>query len=305
MAFSLSEVESLLPEKFLESLRLSYNQNIINKVLKGIISEKKTTCRVNTLKTDISGVIKSLREYNIKFHPVPWYKNAMILDCSRREIENTSLYRDGLIYLQSLSSMIPPIVLEPRENEKILDIAAAPGSKTTQIASIINNKGLIVAYESNPIRFEKLSYNVKLQGAFVNCILDKGENCEYENYFDKVLIDAPCSGEGKFRIKDPKTYKVWSEKLVRNSIKIQKKLLEAGIKSCKKGGIIVYSTCTLNREENENIVEWALKEMPVSIKEISIENFNLSTIPTIKGCLKVIQSQISEGFFVSKFIKVS
>jgi len=120
MAFSLSEVESLLPEKFLESLRLSYNQNIINKVLKGIISEKKTTCRVNTLKTDISGVIKSLREYNIKFHPVPWYKNAMILDCSRREIENTSLYRDGLIYLQSLSSMIPPIVLEPRENEKII-----------------------------------------------------------------------------------------------------------------------------------------------------------------------------------------
>ncbi|HOJ50619.1 MAG TPA: RsmB/NOP family class I SAM-dependent RNA methyltransferase [Spirochaetota bacterium] len=307
LSVSINQIKRILPEAFLNKLYKIYDEHTINKILQGINTEKKTTCRINRLKSDFKEVSEYLKNFNIKFERVIWYKDALILGSNEKTIEKTDIYKEGKIYLQSLSSMIPPLVLEPKENEKILDLAAAPGSKTTQISSITNNTGLITAYELNKIRYEKLLYNINLQGCTnIKPILDNGEKAGeiYENYFDKAIIDAPCSGEGKFRIKNPKTFKAWSEKLVKNSVKIQKKLLSSAIKAVKENGVIVYSTCTLNREENEDIINWALENFNVKLDNININNFNLPTLPTIKGCLKIFQSQVSEGFFVSRIIKV-
>ena len=310
---SLAQIKSKLPLDFIENLYKTYNTRIADKILSGMGEKRFTTLRVNTLKSNVEEVKECLEKQNIEFEIVSWYKDAIIIkNAQESDLQKMDLYKDGKIYLQSLSSMIPPLVLNPKEGEKVLDLTAAPGSKTTQMVALMKNEGYILANELDKLRCERLKYNVNMQGAkIVETINENGRiiGDKYPEYFDKVLLDTPCSGEGRFIVNDVKTYKNWSTKQVEELLKIQKDLFTSAVKSLKINGEMVYSTCTLNLKENEEIVNWAIKEYPLELEQIKIDIKN-----TIKGVAKGLDSSLTksikmiptknqEGFYIAKLRK--
>ena len=166
------------------------------------------------------------------------------------------IYEDGKIYVQSISSMIPPIILRPEPGERVLDMAAAPGSKTTQMATMMNNEGYILANEIDKFRCEKLKYNVEKQGASIVHIINKDGTQLFNNVksFDKILVDAPCSGEGRFIVSNKKTYEHWSLKMQEELVEIQKKLISNAVNLCK----------------TEKVIDWAINNFNIEIEKINI-----------------------------------
>lgn len=311
---SISEIKRRLPKAFIDKLYEYFSPITVDKILLGMTDERFVTLRVNTLKYDIHRLMRYFKEVNIKFDRVLWFDDALIIKNVReKDIQKLDIYEKGYIYFQSLSSMVPPIVLGPKPGETILDMTAAPGSKTTEIACLMKNKGKIVANELDKIRCQRLRYNVDMQGAsIVEVVNGRGEKLGdiYEEQFDRVLLDTPCSGEGRFVATNPMTYKNWSEKMVSDLVKLQKKLFVSAYKALKPGGILVYSTCTINRYENELILDWALKNFNIKLEEIelsinnSVAGFNEGLNKSINKAIKILPSKIMEGFFVSKFVKL-
>ena len=286
---------------------------MVDKILIGMNNTRYTSLRVNTIKYNIQDLMKYFKEKNIKFERVPWYQDALIIkNVNEKAIQKLDIYEKGYIYLQSLSSMVPPIVLNPKAGERILDLTAAPGSKTTQLAGIMNNEGYILANELDKIRCERLKHNVEVQGStIVEVINSRGEKLgeTHENSFDKVLLDTPCSGEGRFLACSSATYRDWSLKTVNQLTKLQRKLFDSAYKAVKPGGTIVYSTCTINKNENEFILDWILNNYKVKILDInlnikdSIQGSNEGLNKEINKSIKILPSKDMEGFFVAKLKK--
>lgn len=251
---------------------------------------------------------------------VPWHDTAFVLrNRSSRELTDTAVYRAGHIYVQSLSSMLPPLLLDPQPGEMILDLTAAPGSKTTQMASLMQNRGTIIANDSNKPRFFRLLANVKLQGATcAQCVLSHGETVwrRYGETFDRVLVDAPCSAEGRFDMNDPRTYRYWKLRKVREMVRKQKRLLYSGIRALKPGGVLVYSTCTFAPEENEGVVSWALEKfagvvepmasrLPVSNVAVPLTAWEGKPFATgIRHAVRILPTATMEGFFLAKLTRL-
>ena len=311
---SILDVKKKLPKDFIEDIYNNYTPLTVDKILSGMLGDRKTTVRVNTLKSNVQDVIREFKENNIKFDRVEWYKDALVIkNVKEKELQNLEIYQKGKIYLQSLSSMIPPLVLNPKPNEKVLDLTAAPGSKTTEISALMENKGYILANELDSIRCERLRYNIEMQGAnIVEVINKRGEKVgeEHKEEFDKVLLDAPCSGEGRFLGNSPKTYRTWSKKTVNELAKLQKKLLKSAYEALKPGGVLVYSTCTLNKKENEEVLEWALENLELKLLDINLDlreklqGFNKGLNKEISKAIRILPSKNMEGFFIAKFKKI-
>ena len=285
----------------------------VDKILLGMAVNRNTTLRVNTIKYTIPYLMSPLKINNIKFARVSWYNDGLVLkNRAEKDIQKLDIYNEGNIYIQSLSSMIPPLVLAPKSGNKVLDLTAAPGSKTTQLAALMRNTGEIIANELDTIRFERLKYNIEKQEAtIVKSINSRGEKLgeKYPEYFDKVLLDVPCSGEGRFIINEPKTYRDWSMKKVNSLVKLQKKLLTSAYKALKKNGVMVYSTCTINKFENELILDWGIKNLGLKIVDInlaikdSIHGDNEKLDKSIDKSMKILPSKSMEGFFIAKLKK--
>lgn len=310
---SILDLKRKLPSDFVDELYEQYTPITVDKILTGMLGERNTTLRVNTIKYNIQELMKYLREKNIKFERVSWYKDALIIkNANEKEIQKLDIYEKGYIYLQSLSSMVPPLVLNPKPGEKVLDLTAAPGSKTTQMAVMMKNDGYILANELDKIRCERLQYNVEKQGAnIVEVINNRGEKVgeEYQEQFDKVLLDAPCSGEGRFLGNNVGTYRNWSKRTVRELAKLQKKLFKSAYTALKPNGMMVYSTCTLNKDENENVLQWAIENFNVKLLDINIDfkekmqGFNDGLDGSINKAIRILPSKNMEGFFVAKLKK--
>lgn len=310
---SITEIKNRLPKEFVDNLYTMFSPGVVDNIFRGIAEKRFTTLRVNTLKYNIQDLMKYFKEINIKFERVLWYKDALIIkNATEKDIQKLEIYQKGYIYIQSLSSMVPPLVLAPQEGENVLDLTAAPGSKTTQIASLMNGKGSVLANELDKLRCEKLKYNINSQGAnIVKVINGRGEKIgeQYSEKFDKVLLDTPCSGEGRFTIYNVQSYKTWSPKTVNELTKMQKKLFKSAYNALKPKGTLVYSTCTLNKEENEHILDWALNNfnlklvpLDVNINE-AIPAFSNELNKSINNAIRILPSKNMEGFFVAKFIK--
>lgn len=311
---SITEIKKRLPEKFIDELYEMYSPVSVDKILLGMTDDRFLTLRVNTIKYNIQDLMRYFKEVNIKFERVPWYSDALIIKNAReKDIQKLDVYKKGFVYFQSLSSMVPPLVLNPRSGEKVLDMTSAPGSKTTELACLMKNDGYILANELDKIRCERLKYNVEMQKAkIVEVINRRGEKLgnEYTEQFDKVLLDAPCSGEGRFVATKVQTYRGWSERTVNELVKLQKKLFESAYKSLKHGGFMVYSTCTINRHENEEVLEWALNNFDIKLKDINLEIRNV--LPgdnqglnrDISKAIKILPSKLMEGFFVALIYKI-
>ena len=231
----------------------------------------------------------------------------MMKNISEENIKNLNIYKNGEIYLQSLSSMIPPLVLSPKENENILDMAAAPGGKTTQMLALSQNKGFITACEKNKIRAERLQYNLNKQGANrVNVMIKDARQLDDFFSFDKILLDAPCSGSGTVSIFDKKLASTFTEDLVNRSSKVQSDLLKKAITLLKPGHEMVYSTCSILAKENENILRKFIDLKQIEILPIDVSKFtDVILLPTsVDGTLCICPSDLYEGFFVAKLRKV-
>ncbi len=196
-------MENKLPEFLEEMLKEQYGEKLSQEIIEGYALRRPLTFRVNTLKTTVIEIEEELTKRNIEFEKVPWSKEAFIINnANEKEIENTEMYKNGEIYLQSLSSMLPPIILNPKENYDILDMAAAPGGKTTQLAALTQNNAHITACEMNTIRLERLKYNIEKQGA-TSVYTMQTDSRRINDFFsfDQILLDAPCSRKWNYKYK--------------------------------------------------------------------------------------------------------
>lgn len=245
-------------EKMKKLLGDEYNQFIStyeNDHYKGI--------RINTIKISVEEFLK-ITSFLLK--PIPWAKEGFyyINDEIQDRPGKHPHYHCGLYYIQEPSAMIPVEVLNPKPGDKVLDISAAPGGKSTQIGARLKGEGILVANDISPKRTKALVKNIEIFG-IKNSIVTNEEPkklaLKFEEYFDKILVDAPCSGEGMFR-RDPKATKSWSEFSVDECRNMQREILQWIPKLLKSGGSLVYSTCTFSPEENEGTIDWFLKEFP-------------------------------------------
>ena len=291
-----------IPQFLEEMLQEQYNNEITNKIIEGYKEQRNVTLRINTIKTTKEKIKECLNQAKIEFQEVDWNRDALIIKNAREEeIRKLEIYENGEIYLQSLSSMLPPIILEPKEGENILDMAAAPGGKTTQMAAITNNKAFITAVEKNKIRAERLKYNLQKQGVgCVNVMLEDARKLSDFFSFDKILLDAPCSGSGTMSIFD----KNFNEELIKRSSKTQEELLKKALKILKPGGEMVYSTCSILKQENEEILKKVLAKANAKIEPINLTE-NIVTLPSkIEGTITVCPTENYEGFFLAKIRKL-
>ena len=357
-----------MPEK-ISSEKIEFKPKFIERYSKLTDFEKfkkysleflRRSIRVNTLKTSVVELKKKLEKEWV-LEQIPWCKDGFWIEhrgeekedeegnielVKRRDIGNISYHQLGYFYIQEAASMIPPLVLQPQPGDLVLDMCASPGSKTTQIGMYMENKGILVANDYKYDRIKSLGLNVQRCG-LSNCVItlmmghvfskllqgkDKNnKNAEEEGIFDKVLVDAPCSGTGTIR-KSFKTLRIWNPNVVRRIAGQQKQLIETGFKLLKKGGTLVYSTCTLEPEEDEGIVSWLLDKYDGKSEDddgndkenngwkAEVEKFILPGLKVskpimefegekynsqVKNCLRIWpQDNDTEGFFVAKIRKI-
>ncbi len=242
--------------------------------------------RVNSLKTIPEIISKKLFErYGIETESISGIPLSLKVFKGEEITGKTLEHILGLYYIQGLSSMIPALILAPNENDLVLDLCAAPGSKTTQLGEMMKNRGTLISNEIQLSRLKALVHNIERMN-IVNAgvIHQKGELLSkiYENYFDKILVDAPCSGLGIIQKKD-EVIKWWDERKVQVLADLQLRLLVAGIKMLKTGGEVVYSTCTLTAEENELIINKVLSKYPVELMDIELPVTNHEGLTSFKG----------------------
>lgn len=301
-------MEENIPEFLKVKLKTQYGEEITKKIIEGYHKERKVTFRVNTLKSNSEKIERELIKNGIDYERVSWNKEAFIINSVReKEIQHLEIYEKGEIYLQSLSSMLPPIILEPKKGTDILDMAAAPGGKTTQIASLVNNKASITACEMNRIRAERLKYNIEKQGATCVYVMTTDAR-KIDNFFlfDSILLDAPCSGSGTLEVNNQNLERTFTEKLIKKSTSSQLALLRKAINILKPGKEMVYSTCSILQEENEEIVSKVLSSVNAEIVPIEfLGEKNFPFLPTsIEGTLCVRPNELYEGFFIAKIRKI-
>ncbi len=264
-----------------------------------------------------SELIERLEKYGIKLERVSGIPYAFRVLEGKENLGKTLEYTIGKYYIQSLSSMIPPIALAPTREDVTLDLAAAPGSKTTQLSDLMENRGTLYANESNLDRIKMLVHNLdRMNLVNLGVIKHRGEKLSkiFENLFTKVLVDAPCSALGILQKKN-EVSGWWKLSQAEKLAELQYRLLVSAIKMAKVGAEIVYSTCTLTLEENELVVNKILKKYPVELTDIelpikSVPGFTKygdeALNPDLAKTHRIIPwENNSEGFFVCKFVKIA
>lgn len=223
--------------------------------------ERPVTLRANTLKASAEEIAEALTQAGFSYERVPWYADAFVLPgANMRDLWQLDFYKQGKVYLQSLSSMLPPLLLKPRAGADILDMCAAPGGKTAQTAALTSNNAHLTACELHVPRAEKLAYNLeKLGVANVNIMRTDARRLDEFFSFDQILLDAPCTGTGTYCVGNEKAEKRMTEQLLAKVTKAQRALLDRGLSILKPGGTLVYSTCSVLSQENEEQVLAALK----------------------------------------------
>jgi NOL1/NOP2/sun family putative RNA methylase len=274
----------------------------------------KKCIRVNTLKFSNKDAEEFFKNKKIKFTKVSFLENGYYIEDNSFNIVSTKEYLNGFFYIQEAASQVPVEILEPKEGETVLDMCASPGSKSTQMSQHMKNEGTLVCLDSNQSRIQKLINNLERTGVTNSIILQAdGRYFEYTSKFDKILLDAPCSGN---YVVD----KEWLEKKenyvideIKERQKLQKELLKSACNLLKKDGILVYSTCSLEPEENEEVISFALENLPLSIEKIeknigsqALTEFDNKVFTKNTNFAKRFWPNITktQGFFVAKLRKL-
>lgn len=266
------QIKPIFKERFLEMLK---TQDEYEKFEKCILTPQRKSFRINTLKIkDTTKFVDELKNKGLDLTEVPFTPNAYYLSYEkekRSDLGNLFEHFLGEIYVQEATSMTPPELLEIPENInpnfKVLDMCSAPGSKTTQLGNLMKNKGTLVANELDFKRLGPLKINLERAG-LTNIVITNsdGNRIEGEEIFDRILLDAPCSGSGVIR-KSPKTIKMYNPKKLKGIVNTQLKLMIRSYELLKKGGLMTYSTCSIDPEENELCVQKFLEIVSNAILE--------------------------------------
>jgi len=298
----LSQMRELLPDTVEFDKFLAFSQQPLRRSL-----------RVNTLKISVTDFLALVEPYQWALTPVPWCEEGFWIsreDADTLPLGSTAEHLSGLFYIQEASSMLPVSALFAgcSQPERVMDMAAAPGSKTTQIAAKMNNKGVIVANEYSASRVKILHANLSRCGISNTAITHFNGSvfgAALPETFDAILLDAPCSGEGVIR-KDVDALRNWTPESIDEIAVTQRILIESALHALRPGGTLVYSTCTLNRRENQQIIAWLMATYPDAVK---IEPLNTlfpgaERASTGEGFLHVFPQHFdSEGFFVARLRK--
>lgn len=294
-----------------------YGKESADEYVKYIEKEPVQFIRVNSLKTDKHSLSIILNEkYSIQTEEIKGFDNALKIVKDENDLTGKTLeHLLGLYYVQGLSSMLPPLVLKPSSDDIVMDLCSAPGSKTTQMAEMMNNDGTLVVNEIELDRIKSLVFNLdRMSIVNTGIIHSKGEILSkyYNNRFDKILVDAPCSGLGIIQKKE-EVSKWWSLDRVQKLQDLQTRLLVAAIKMAKAGGEIVYSTCTLSVEENEMVIDKILSKYPVEVEEVDLPVKTHKAFTSYNGvefnkslnkAVRILPWEInSDGFFLIKLRK--
>ena len=294
-----------------------YGKDSADKYLQFIEQDSAQYIRVNTAKISNGELSRILFEkYEIKTEPVNLFENILKIVEGNERIGKIFEHVLGFYYIQSFSSMMPPLVLNPTEEDVVMDLCGAPGSKSTQLAEMMNNRGTLLINEIDNERIKSLIFNLERMTVInASVIHSKGEVLSkiYKDHFTKILVDAPCSGLGIIQ-KKGEVSKWWSLDHVDRLQHLQLKLLIAAIKMAKVGAEIVYSTCTLSIEENELVIDKILEKYPVELMEISLpipsrqaftEYEGKQLNPELKKAIRILPWEIdSDGFFLVKMRKI-
>ena len=293
-----------VPAYLAQLLVAQYGEELAENIAQGYAAQRAVTLRANPLKTNAQAVRKALSEKGIETADVPWYGDAMIVKNAREDaLTALDMYERGEIYLQSLSSMIPPMFLGAKPGENVLDMAAAPGGKTTQIAALTGNQAMITACEMNKIRADRLKYNVQRQGATRVTVMNIDSRSMDDLFsFDRILLDAPCSGSGTVQLGNSRSKGQFSREFLARTTKQQEALLVKALRLLRPGCEMIYSTCSVLAQENENIVTRVLKKANAEVVPLELAAFeSVPKLPvSIPGTLCVCPDALHEGFFVAK-----
>lgn len=308
---------SILPELFLTRLKEIVPVDQLPGVLKTFAAPESTAIRINLLKTGLKEGREYLADLGIPFSIHPATAEVCLVSVqAKQQLREDQKFQAGALYWQAPSSALPAVVLSPQRGDSVLDLCAAPGSKTTQMAAMMENDGKITAVEAVKARFYRLKSVVDLLGANVKCVLGDGRRLRApEELFDKVLVDAPCSSEGRFNENDKDSVGYWSQHKIKEMAHKQKGLILSASRLVKPGGVLVYSTCTFAPEENESVVDWFLRK---SNGTFLLEPFQLEGVPRypalasfagreykhdVSSCWRVLPDGVFNGFFIAKFRK--
>ena len=289
-----------------EQLLAQYGEDVTARIVEGYAQRRMATLRVNRLKAEPNAVRGALAAAGIATQDVPWSGDALVLpEADERAVTALLLYARGEIYMQNLSSMLPPLLLGAQPGENVLDMAAAPGGKTTQIAALTGNGAMITACERNAARCERLRFNLERQGAQRVTVMNiDARQLDDLFAFDRILLDAPCSGSGTVQLCESSRARFDRETLARVG-KTQEALLRKALRLLRPGHEMVYSTCSILAQENEALLRRVLPGAQGEIVPIDPAAFpGVPLLPTVlTGTLCVMPDARYEGFFAARIRK--
>lgn len=279
------------------------------------LSFLRRSIRINTLFGTVKEIKTNIEKKGWILEPIPWCSEGFWISYpERRDVGNLLEHHLGMIYVQEAASMIPPLILSPKPGDLVLDMCAAPGSKTTQMGAMMHSTGLIVANDYKGQRLQSLGINLQ-RSCLTNVMITLMHGKRfYQFQFDKILLDAPCSGTGTIR-KSLKTITIWNAGMISKLARQQKELIQRAFENLKPGGEMVYSTCSVEPEEDESVIDFVLKTFP-SADIIKVKLPGLKTSPPViefngikyddrvKDTLRIWpQDNDTEGFFIAKIKK--
>lgn len=304
------------PDEFLAQMREAMPAHLsFDAFLAACQRPLRRSIRVNTLKITVDDFLRLVDPYGWQLTPVPWCAEGFWIERDDEDVlplGSTAEHLSGLFYIQEASSMLPVAALfaDGAAPVRVMDVAAAPGSKTTQIAAKMGNRGMLLANEFSASRVKVLHANISRCG-ISNTALTHFDGRVFgaalPECFDAILLDAPCSGEGVVR-KDPDALKNWSLASNQAIAETQRELIDSAFHALRPGGTLVYSTCTLNREENESVIAWLLARYPQEVEVLPLGELFASADQALtpEGFLHVFpQIYDCEGFFVARLRKTA
>ena len=281
--------------------------------------ERWQSLRLNPLVAPPEETLAGLQKLGWKGRPFTWAPDCYSAEAGLEAVRDSELVASGAAYIQNAASWLPVLALEPRQSEAILDVCAAPGGKAGHIAAITGNQACLTVNDNSRARLAKLQSNLKRLGAAAEYTLFDAAKLARKlegRQFDKILLDAPCSGEGLMRYSNDKDFATWSVAHIKRLESLQKQIILQAWQLLKPGGTLVYSTCTMAPEENEAVVDYLLRKAPdAAIEPITFEVPNRVPVviawngrpykSDLQGCLRLRPHPLLEAFFVCRLKKLA